>query len=274
MKKKIFDCITFFNSNHLFEIRFHTLKNVVDYFVICESNMTHTGKRKKFNFKINKWSKYKDKIIYVKVTDVKKINLSQKNKFALIEQQIENLFKGIKKAKNDDLIILSDEDEIPEPKAIKKFNYKKFKFGIFNQNLYNYKLNIKNLTESKNGWPGSRISLKKNIKSFWKFKILKIKNKDEPFWKFYKEKSIQLISNGGWHFTYLYSPKNISEKIKNSGHIEYNKAKYTSIDNIKNKIENLKDIFDRNFIYKKISIDKSFPNYIKNNKKKFKTWII
>ena len=98
MKKKIFDCITFFNSNHLFEIRFHTLKNIVDYFVICEKNTTHKSEKKKFNFKINKWKKYKDRIIYIKVENIKKIKLGQKNKFELIKKQIEFISDGLKKA--------------------------------------------------------------------------------------------------------------------------------------------------------------------------------
>ena len=165
MKKKIFDCITFFNSNHLFEIRFHTLKNIVDYFVICEANTTHTGEKKKFNFKINKWKKYKDRIIYIKVENIKKIKLGQKNKFELIKKQIEFISDGLKKANNNDIIILSDEDEIPNPKSIKNFNFEKYKFGIFKQNLYYYKLNIQNLTEASNGWPGSRISLKKSTEA-------------------------------------------------------------------------------------------------------------
>jgi len=273
VKRKIFDCTTFFNSNHLFEIRFHTLKNVVDYFVVCEANITHTGDKKKYNFDINRWSKFKDKIIYIKVNNIKKINLSQKNKFDLIKKQIEHIFIGIKFAKPIDLIILSDEDEIPNPNSIKKFNHTKFKFGIFKQNLYYYKFNIQNFTEAKNGWPGSRISLRKNIKSFFDFKTLKVKNKYKSFWKFYKERSIQLIKNGGWHFTYLYKPQGISKKIKSSGHIEFNKTRFTSINKIKNRIKNLIDPFDRPALIKSVKLNNTFPKYILKNKKKFAYWI-
>ena len=273
VKNKIFDCTTFFNSNHLFEIRFNTLKSVVDYFIVCEANTTHTGQKKKYNFDIKKWSKYKDKIIYIKVNNIKKIKLNQKNKFELIKKQIEHIFFGIKSAKPNDLIILSDEDEIPNPSMIRKFNFSQFKFGIFKQNLYYYKLNIQNFSESKNGWPGSRIALKKNIKSFFDLKILKAQNKFEPFWKFYKEKSIQLINNGGWHFTYLYKPKDISNKIKNSGHIEFNKTNFTSIKNIKHRIKNLIDPFDRPAILKSVKLNNSFPKYILKNKKKLRYWI-
>ena len=273
LKNKIYDCITFLDSNKLFELRYEILKDYVDYFVICEANFTHTGKKKKYNFNHKKWKKKSNKIIYIKVKGKPKINLNQNNKFEIIKIQIENLFKGISKAKDDDLIMLSDEDEIPNPHKIKLYDFENFKFGIFLQKLYYYKLNIQNLSEAPKGWPGSRITTKKNIKSFFDFKILKLKNKDEPFWKFYKEKSIQAINNGGWHFTYLMTAKMISKKIQNSGHIEFNKKKFTTIENIKKRIDNLRDPFDREAKLKIVSAKKIFKKYIQIDIKKYKNWI-
>ena len=78
---------------------------------------------------------------------------------------MEKLFKGIQNADPDDLIIFSDEDEIPNPKIINNFNYNKYKFGIFLQNMYYYKLNIMNVDEGNGNWPGPRICLK-NLKFF------------------------------------------------------------------------------------------------------------
>ena len=101
---------------------------------------------------------------------------------------MENLFRGIKKADDNDLIIFSDEDEIPNPKNIEKFQKDKFKFGIFLQNMYYYKFNIMNINEGNGNWPGSRLCLKKNLKSFFKFRLLKIKNLKYPFWRIDKEK--------------------------------------------------------------------------------------
>jgi len=274
MKPKIYDCTTFFQSELLFNIRFELLKDIVDYFVICEATKTHTGRYKKINFDFKKWKKKSSKIIFIKVNDIPKIKLHQKNKFDLIKFQIEKIFLGIKNADKNDLIILSDEDEIPNPKQIEKFNYKKYKFGIFMQNLYYYKLNLLNITEGRNNWPGSRICQKKNLTSFFDLKILKIKNSEAPFWKFYKEKNIQKINNGGWHFSYLMSPSIIAKKIKNSGHIEYNSPNFTNINIIKEKIKKFKDLFDRNIKLIKVKINKDYPIYILKNKKKFKNWIV
>ena len=114
---------------------------------------------------------------------------------------------------------------------------------------------------------------KKNLISFTKLKLLKIKNLKYPFWRFDKEKSIQLIKQGGWHFTYLMTPKNISMKVNDMVYQNLNIKKYNSIKLIKKKIECLEDLFDRGFILKKVKIDKTFPTYLKENIKYYKKWI-
>lgn len=274
IKYKIFDCITFYQANLLFQIRFEILKDVVDYFVICEANKTHTGINKSFNFNPDIPEKYKDKIIYIKVTDLPNIKIKGKKDYKLLSLQMECLFKGIKSAKPDDLIIFSDEDEIPNPSIINNFNFNKHKFGIFLQNMYYYKLNIMNIDEGNGNWPGSRICQMKNLKSFFKLRLLKTKNTRYPFWRFDKEKNIELIAKGGWHFTYLMKPKEISKKIRDMAHTEFNKDKFKDISFIENNIKNLNDPFDRNLNLKKTEIDSSFPKFIRDNKEMFKDWIL
>tara|TARA_B100001027_G_C16260951_1_gene329405 strand:- start:615 stop:1442 length:828 start_codon:yes stop_codon:yes gene_type:complete len=274
MKNKIYDCTTFYQGNLLFETRYKILKDYVDYFVVCEANKDHVGGKKPFNFNKSFLKKYSKKLIYIKVNNLPNIRLKGKKDYGILKIQMENIFRGIKNANDNDLIIFSDEDEIPNPKSIKNFKKEKFKFGIFLQNMYYFKLNIQNFDEGKGNWPGSRICKKKYLKSFFKLRLLKTKNIDYPFWRFDKEKNIQLIKKGGWHFTYLMSPKNISKKIKSMSHTEFNKKKFTNIKNIEKKISNLKDPFDRNFNLKKVSIDRSYPSYIRNNLNLFKKWIL
>ncbi len=274
MKNKIYDCITFYQGNLLFETRFKILKDYVDYFVICEANKDHVGKKKPFNFKKEFLKKYSKKIIYIKVSDLPKLKLKGKKDYGLLKLQMENIFKGLKNANDNDLIIFSDEDEIPNPESLRKFKKEKFKFGIFLQNMYYFKLNIQNFDEGKGNWPGSRICKKKFIKSFFKLRLLKTKNLEYPFWRFDKEKNIQLIKNGGWHFTYLMTPKDISKKIRSMSHTEFNKKEFTNINNIKKKISSLQDPFNRDYNFKKVSIDQSYPLYIRNNLNLFKKWIL
>ena len=274
IKNKVYDCITFYQANMLFQLRFEILKDVVDYFVICEANKSHTGLKKEFNFNPKIPEKYKDKIIYIKVTDLPDIKIKGKKDYKLLSLQMENLFKGIRSANQNDLIIFSDEDEIPNPNIINSFNYKKYKFGIFLQNMYYYKLNIMNTDEGNGNWAGSRICQKKNLKSFFKLRLLKIKNLEYPFWRFDKEKSIELIKSGGWHFTYLMKPKEISKKIEDMAHTEFNKEKFKDINSIENNIKNLKDPFNRDLNLKKTEIDETYPEFIQKNKEQYQEWIL
>jgi len=270
---KIFDCTTFNNANFLFETRFNVLNKHVDYFVVCEANRTHTGNPKNFNFNPKIPEKYKHKIIYIKIEDLPKLKLRGEKDYALIEMQIENLFSGIKLANSEDLIIYSDEDEIPNPEKILDFQSHKFKFGIFMQNMYYYKINLLCENEGNGNWPGPRICKKKYLKSFFKLRMLKVKNTGYPFWRVDKEKSIELIKEGGWHFSYLMSPEEIAHKIQNAGHTELNKPQFRSIEAIKNNIKNLKDPFNRNLKFRKTIIDQSYPQYIINNLDLFSDWI-
>ena len=155
---------------------------------------------------------------------------------------------------------------------LKKLNLfdKKNKYAAFSQKMFNYKINL--LNETENNWHGSKICLKKNLKSPQWLRNLKFKK--YPFWRLDKPKNLQIIENGGWHFAYLQSPENISKKIKSFAHCEFNKPNFVNLKNIKEKINMEKDIFDRGISYKKVQIDDMFPKYIVDNKEKLKEWII
>ena len=170
-------------------------------------------------------------------------------------------------ANDNDLIILSDSDEIPD---LTKLNQIKSntKFIAFSQMMFMYKLNLQNLNESN--WIGSRMSLKKNFPMPQELRNLKFK--EYPFWRFDKTK-LQIIK-GGWHFSFLQKPSDIAKKIMSYSHGEFNKSEITNEKNIEKKIANGEDIFERGYELKKINIDKTFPDYILKNKLYFKDWII
>ena len=136
--------------------------------------------------------------------------------------------------------------------------------------MYSYKINL--LNETENNWHGSKICLKKNLKSPQWLRNLKFKK--YPFWRIDKPRNLQIIENGGWHFAYLQSPDKISNKIKSFSHGEFNKIDFTNQKSIKEKIEMGHDIFNRKIKYRKIQIDNSFPKYIVENKEKYKEWIV
>ena len=62
---KVFDCTTYYDEELIIDLRFNMLNEHVDKFVICEAKFSHSGKEKKLNFDINKYPKFKDKIIYI-----------------------------------------------------------------------------------------------------------------------------------------------------------------------------------------------------------------
>ena len=273
--KRIFDCIPFYQSNLLFELRLKTLDHLVDEFIVCEATKTHAGQKKELCFDLKKFQQISKKIKYIIVDDMPERKSIKREKYPLYNYQINALHKGLTNANDNDLILVSDEDEIPNPNSIIKFNYEKYKYGILMQKIFYYKLNIQNESEaSGNMWPGSRICLKKNLKKFSWFRALKTKNKTSSFWKFWKEKSIDIIQDGGWHFTYLMDFQKISDKIRSSEHSEFNKSNFTDIDNIQFRVENLIDPFDRNYKLKKIMIDDTYPKYIFNNQEYYTNWIL
>ena len=266
----IYDCFQFFNEEHIADLRFNILNEYVDTFVITESTITHQGQNKKLNFDIKKFSKFKNKINYIVVDDTpKNIIKPHIGGESLVEQHQRNsLIKGLANASDNDLVILSDVDEIPDLNKLKEFD--KNKYAVFSQKMFMYKLNLLNLRE--NNWHGSKICLKKNLKSpQW---LRNLKFKEYPFWRIDKVRNLQIIKNGGWHFAYLQSPENISKKIKSFAHGEFNNPSITDEEKIKFKIEKGYDILDRGFNLKKIELDSSFPEYILKNKKNLKKWLI
>ena len=267
----IYDCFQFFNEEHILDLRFNILNEFVDHFIIVESTTDHQGNIKKLNFDSKKFKRFSNKINYIVVDDTE--DVIKKPHFggeSLVEQHQRNsIMRGLKNARDDDLIILSDVDEIPDLNKIDKFN-KKNKYAVFSQRMFNYKINL--LNETENNWHGSKICLKKNLKSPQWLRNLKFKK--YPFWRIDKPRNLQIIENGGWHFAYLQSPENISKKIKSFAHGEFNKSDFSNQKNIQEKIEKEQDIFNRDIKYRKVEIDRSFPKYIYENKDKFKKWII
>tara|TARA_Y100001958_G_C21201795_1_gene528352 strand:+ start:436 stop:1242 length:807 start_codon:yes stop_codon:yes gene_type:complete len=265
----IYDCFQYFNEDHMVDLRMNILNEDVDFFVISESTKTHQGNSKKLNFNKNNFKKYENKIIYI-VADFEKDKnfINHKGGESIIEQhQRNNLLNGLKKASDNDLIILSDSDEVPDLKKINQIK-PKTKYTAFSQKMFMYKLNLQNLSE--NNWIGSKICLKKNLSQPQKLRNLKFKK--YPFWRLDK-RNLQII-NGGWHFSFLQSPEDISKKIQSYSHGEFNTKSNTDINKINQKIKNNLDIFDRGFKLKNIPIDESFPEYIVKNKESLKNWIV
>ena len=262
---KIFDCFTYFNEDLILEIRLQTLDKFVDKFIIIEAGQDHQGNKKKKNFDINHFSKFKNKINYFYIENLPNLNYSWDRE----NYQRNYISQCIKEAKTDDLIIISDVDEIPN---LEKFEIQKTKskFIVFEQKMFYYKLNL--LLHAQPIWHGSRACKKKYLKSPQWLRSQKPQTK-YPFWRFDKVK-FDYIKNGGWHFSYLQTPDGIVKKIKSYAHTEYNLPEFTNEKKVEELINKQQDIFGRNLKFEPVKLDKTFPQYILENKIKFQNWIV
>ena len=248
---RLIDAFMYFDEDLMLDLRLNILNDIVDTFVITEATKDHAGNDKKLNFNIKYFKKNWE-------------SAHLRDQF-----QRNSLARGFKDLLSDDLIMISDIDEIPDPNKINEFQIKN-KYGCFILKNFQSKFNQINITE--NNWSGTKICKKKYLRSpQW---LRNIKTKKRPFWKFYKPKEPQLIFNGGWHFSYLKKPMDISNKIKSFAHQEFNKENFTDVNKIEKKIVNMSDIFGRDYIYKRVELDESFPKYILDNQEKYREWII
>jgi beta-1,4-mannosyl-glycoprotein beta-1,4-N-acetylglucosaminyltransferase len=269
---KIYDCFSYWDEDLLLDLRLHTLNKFVDYFVIVEGNKTWQNNFKKLQFDINKFKEFKDKIIYIPVEDMP----NGKNPYLRENFQRNCITRGLKNADKNDLIIISDLDEIPNPKEILKFQ-PKLRFAAFRQMHFYYKFNLTNKTNPF--WLGSRISVNKFLKSPQWLRNLKFKKR--PFWRIDKFRLNNIIANGGWHFCNLKTPEELLHKYKNLCETddpiifkEKIDEKFLNVESIKKKIVSGSDIIGRNDYYVKVQIDQNFPEYLIKNLSTYKDWVV
>ena len=294
---KIFDCFMFYDEEMILDFRLNYLNDFVDKFVVVESSFTHSGKKRDLLFNEKNFSKFKDKISYIVLNEEpsdlfdinEEDNYNKKNsKYILNALKRENfqrnyITKGLSDASPEDIIMISDVDEIPNLEVNNLKNIKN-RIILFNQKFFYYKFNLKLQSFD---WYGSKACKKsKLISPQW---LRNIKSKKYPFWRldtfFSKTKynDIFLAKNGGWHFSNMKTAKDIEKKMSTYlHHREYDLnpigiKKIAEIMRNKKAIYNLRadmkaDKFDntQNLIVTKTS---ELPGYIQNNLEKYKDWI-
>ena len=287
----------YFDEEVVLDVRLNTLDKYVDYFVIVESSFTHKGDNKNLMFNHNKFEKFKNKIIYLvydkqpKGIEVVNENDSEDEKSrkyilnaALRENGQRNFIQnGLNKAEDNDIILISDVDEIPNLSEV-NFNNISEKIIMFHQDMFYYKFDLKipNLL-----WTGTRGCRKKYLLSpQWLRNV-----KDRKYFPFridilFSEKkysSIKFISNGGWHFSYIKTAEEIEHKLKSYLHHREFDEQSLSVEEIQNIIENKKAIYDLKVDKRvnkigdgsklvKIKFEK-LPIYIQQNKHNYMKWL-
>ena len=296
---KIYDCFMFYDEDMLLDIRLNILDKYVDFFVIVESKYFHNGKERKLNFKIDNYKKFKNKIIYIVQEKEPEgiIQLNDKddentktfklvnNSYLRENNQRNTIIKGLNSAKDEDFILISDVDEIPNLEHL-NFNKIRNQIVIFEQEIFYYKFNryLDNFT-----WYGTKGCIKKKLKNpQW---LRNIKNKKFYLWRidtlFSNTKYINkyFVKNGGWHFSNIKKVEDIELKLKSYLHhrdYECEELGLEKIDQVIKKNETIYDMFgdktskkfgdDKRKKLEKYDFNK-LPEYIKKNKDKFKNWI-
>ena len=294
---KIYDCFMYFDEEVVVNVRLHTLNEFVDYFVIVESRFTHKGDPRELKFDHKKFQKFRDKIIYIideevypQTHEIKTEDSENDKSIKLIfnaayrENGQRNLIaKGLKEANDEDLILISDVDEIPKLSGL-NFKSIKEKIILFKQDMFYYKFNLQlpGLI-----WTGTKACKKKNLISpQW---LRNIKDRKYSFFRidtfFSKTKftSIKIVSDGGWHFSNIKTPKAIEFKLRSYLHHREFDENPLSVDQIDKIIKNKLAIYDLkvdktvNKIgngnkLEKFDINK-LPNYIQINQNDLKDWI-
>ena len=294
---KIYDCFMYFDEELVIDTRLNYLNPYVDYFVIVESCYTHKGDRRELKFDINTFKEFKDKIIY-KVYDlipnkIQKVSNEDNEdtksyKYIMNALQRENgqrnyISEGIKEANEEDLILISDADEIPN---LSNINLKKVneKIILFKQDMFYYKFNLR-LPNMK--WTGTKACRKKNlINAQW---LRNVKDRKYPFYRLdtyfsdNKYISVKIVNDGGWHFSNIKSAKEIEHKLKSYLHHREFDLEPLDTDGIKKIMENKQAIYD-------LRVDKTvnkvgmgeklekynienLPEIIKLNLNKYKEWL-
>lgn len=273
---KILDCFGFCGENEILEIRLETLFKYVDKFIIVEGNKFFNGVDKKKFFDIENFKKYRSKIEYFFVENFPQHN---GNNWIYENYQRNQIKLGLNNLEPSDIILISDVDEIPNLESKKFIN---FDSTVFLQNMYYYKFNI-HLSKGlkwKNKWAGTRSCKFKFFQSAQNVREFRVKN--YPWWRFDRKIKRYIEFNGGWHFSFLMDPQLISKKIsintQELDHVlqtkEYNISDFNDEKKIKERIENMMDIYGRRTInLKKVEIDESYPRIIRENIIKYKKWI-
>lgn len=304
----VYDCFTFFNEYELLELRLKTLNNVVDYFVICELDVTQSGEKKPYNFEIhkNQYREYWDKIIYLKETDApilqygksrKQDSLTMNGDWAIENYQRNCIMHGLQKCRPDDLIILSDLDEIPNPKILKNIQDQEihiygissgirewirstaFIISFFTSLRTAMRLLFGKRFLVKDILPYMPVALELNL--FYYFLNCKSRGLGRyPAITYYKNmfmpqvlrnsaRHAPYIKNGGWHFSYMGGVERIKKKL--SSIIEGNSSIAKDNKYIEYCLDNGLDLYGRKgkeFLYDFIDIsDLAIPDINKFIKK-------
>lgn len=272
----VYDCFQFFNELDMLKIRLNVMSPIVDKFVISEATETFSGLKKPLYYEENKemFAEFADKIIHVVVDDTPEGYTHDRDTF-----QKNAVTRGLKDCTDEDIIIFSDLDEIPNPEKISEIlkDFQEDKIYHFAQRLFYCYLNMEEVSGNLLSYAGEfdGVERKKWIGSkMCSYKLLREQNLQLGELRFPERKEIGIrVEDGGWHFGYMGGhgekdiQKRVKEKVVSAAHQEYNSRRVLS--QVTDQIKSGQDIFGRDAKFVRCEIDESFPTYIRENLKEW-----
>jgi beta-1,4-mannosyl-glycoprotein beta-1,4-N-acetylglucosaminyltransferase len=230
---KIVDSFIFNNELDILNYRLNLLYPYVDYFIICEAIYTHSGKKKPLYFieNISQYEKFKDKIVHLYVYEFpyveSNIDYSKNHQWEneIFHRNSLNIGYLQLNLKDDDIIIVSDLDEIINPNILKKIRSTEMIIDdILHLEMQLYYYNLCNIAQ--NYWYHSYIGNYKSISMKKDLSKIRLSERNK------------IIKNGGWHLSYFGDTQFIVNKLESFGHQEFNNSKYKDISLIEKSIQN------------------------------------
>jgi len=217
--RKIYDCFTFFNELDLLEIRLEEHYNYVDYFVIAEASKSHQGFDKEY-FLENNWNRYKkyhDKIVHIKVDDMPTDSYT----WTLENFQRNALSRGLNNADKNDIVIVSDCDEMLRPSTLEFMRHDtKRHLWVCRHPIFWSKINYAQVEPINSGYNVNAMAVTRD----WLTTPQELRNRTN--WAFhnlpmqFEDDNVITIQHAGWHFSYLGDDKQALSKLENFAHAE------------------------------------------------------
>jgi beta-1,4-mannosyl-glycoprotein beta-1,4-N-acetylglucosaminyltransferase len=260
----IWDTFMFFNELDILEIRLNILYPFVDRFVLVEATTTHANKKKPLFYDQNKdrFTKFNDKIVHIIVKDMPK-----SADFWIPENFQRNcITRGLTKARPHDLILVSDVDEIPRPSKFHEIHDRGI--SIFSQDYYIYNLNTRAADEPYWNMGTRSIHYQEMVTP-----------QETRMWHSQRKPigGAHTIFYGGWHWSYLGGVDMVQTKLVNTPDqqlhgINTDISRLECIRRIQNGLDPLGG--RRNSVWQPVPIDETFPDYIRENREKYKHLIV
>lgn len=247
----IFDCFTFFDELMLLEIRLKELSPVVDRFILVEATHTHSGQPKPLYY-----DEVKDNDIFgpfkSKITHIVCSAPMGPDRFENDRNQRNAIMYGLRGAAADDIIIVSDLDEIVNHQVIPLMKKQSCPTRL-EMKMFYYSFNCR----ATQNWLYPAFCRARDLTT-----------PDELRLGAHEE----YIPAAGWHFSYLVPPDQIPRKLEAFAHAEFDTDYFKDTDRLQQCVEAGKDIFERpdmNFIIEPLDA----PKCVMENEEKYRQFI-